>query len=383
MLKPERYRPLYPYLESGKIWFNHAATSPLSTRIVAALNRLLELKTFDGIDEFSSFLKTYRETKELAGKLLNCAPERIAFTDNTSDGLNILASGLDWKPGDRIIIPSIEFPANVYPFLNLARRGVEIDFVAERDGAILTDDIVARMTPRTRLVAVSFVQVLTGFRIDLEELGNVCRQRGIILCVDSIQGLGAVPLDVEKAKIDFLSNGTQKWLMGLQGLSVVYVTAELQERISQAYLGWTSHEHFFGDFLNYRIHLDPAARRYENGSPNTFGIAALRESLGTLIEAGVDDIHRHLVMLTGRILDGMGALGYAPRASSDPRHRSGIVSFRVGDVKAMFTELQKRDIHVSMREDVIRVAPHYYNTIEEIDRFLAAVGEITQVKRKD
>jgi selenocysteine lyase/cysteine desulfurase len=376
MYNPEQYRHLYPYLNTGRIWFNHAATSPLSTRVTGALDRLIQAKSEGTIDDFSDFLKTYVHTKQLVGTLLHCEPERIAFADNTSNGLNILASGLDWKPGDRIILNTIEFPANVYPFLNLAGRGVEIDFVQERNGRILTDDIRKVITPKTRLLSISFVQFLTGFRANLEELGSLCTQHNIIFCVDAIQGLGALPIDVVHSHIDFLSSGTQKWLMGLQELAFVYVTEALQHRITQSYLGWTSHENFFGDFLLYRMHLDPSARRYENGSLNVFGIHALRESLSTLLDVGIEQIYGHLIDLTQNLIDGMQESGFSSRTPTEKDCRSGIVSFNTPNAQGICRELQKRNIIVSPREGVIRVAPHYYNTLSEVEKFLIEVKKI-------
>ncbi len=376
MYAPEQYRLLYPYLGTGRIWFNHAATSPLSTRVIDALDRLLKVKSEGNIDDFFDFLKTYKRTKELVGTLLHCAADRIAFVDNTSNGLNVLASGLDWEPGDRVILNTIEFPSNVYPFLNLFQKGVEIDFIKERYGKIFPEDIQKAMTPRTRLLSISFVQFLTGFRANLEELGELCKRCNVIFCVDAIQGLGANPIDVKKSQIDFLSSGTQKWLMALSGLAFIYVTEELQQRISQAYMGWTSHENFFDDFLNYRMHLDPTARRYENGSLNVFGIHALYESLGTLLEVGIENIQKHLIGLTQRLIDGMMALGYSSRTPLETECRSGIVSFNVIDAQTMATELQKKNIIISAREGVIRVAPHYYNTIEEVEKFIEMVRTI-------
>lgn len=376
MVIPEHYRQLFPYISTGRIWFNHAATSPLSTHVTDALERLMRIRSEGAIDDFFDFLKTYKNTKELVGKLLHCPVERIAFVDNTTNGLNVLASGLEWKAGDRIILNTIEFPSNVYPFLNLVRRGVEIDFVKERDGKILPEDIQKAITPRTRLLSISFVQFLTGFRADLEELGALCKHNNIIFCVDAIQELGAIPIDVVKSQIDFLSSGTHKWLMALHGLAFIYVTEELQHRISQAYLGWTSHEKFFGDFLNYRIQLDPTARRYENGNLNAFGIEALRVSLETLLEAGIENIHQQLIGLTQHLIDGMQELGYSSRTPLDTECRSGIVSFRIPDAKAMCAELQKKNIFISPRESVIRVAPHFYNTMEDVGRFIDAVRQI-------
>ncbi len=378
MLNPEKYRLLYPYIHTGRIWFNHAATGPLSSRVTDAIKQLLLMKSESEIDNFFDFTKTYIETKKLIATLLNCSPERIAFVDNTSNGLNILASGLDWKPGDRILLNTVEFPSNVYPFLNLKSKRVEIDFVAERNGKIEIDDIVKAITPRTRLLSISFVQFLNGFKAPMEELGALCKKKNVLFCTDAIQGLGAAPLDVQKAQVDFLSSGTHKWLMGLQGFGFIYLTEELQQHIHQAYLGWTSNKDFFGKFLEYYIHLDPTARRYENGGLNIFSIQALRESLSTLLEIGIEQIHEHLIYLTDRLSEGMRELGFESRTPSDSKERAGIISFEVPDAEKNFKSLKDENIIVSSREGLLRVAPHYYNNDDDVERFLSVMSTIVR-----
>jgi cysteine desulfurase/selenocysteine lyase len=203
-------RKYFPYLNSGMIYMNHAAVSPLATPVVEAIDKFLYLKSYTEIENYKDYLKLIAETKYDIGELINCKPDRIAFVDNTSNGLNILAQGLDWKYADRIILNDLEFPSNVYPFLNLKTYGIEIDFVKSKNGVVFYEDIEKAVTEKTRLLSISYVQFLTGYRADLERIGELCRRKGIIFCVDSIQGLGAVALDVQKCKIDFVANGCQK-----------------------------------------------------------------------------------------------------------------------------------------------------------------------------
>jgi selenocysteine lyase/cysteine desulfurase len=199
----EKYRTLFPAIETGTVYLNHAATSPLSSRVVAAVDNYLLERSKTRIDNFGSLIRIAKETKEYIAKLINAAPDRITFCDNTSNALNILATGLDWKQGDRIILNDIEFPANVYPFLNLKRHGVEVDFVKSRGGKILPEDIDAAMTDRTRLLSISHVQFLSGYRADLKSIGELCEKQGILFSVDAIQSAGVVPVDVQEMKIDF------------------------------------------------------------------------------------------------------------------------------------------------------------------------------------
>ena len=318
------------------------------------------------IDVYMSMLKIVRETKDNLAALVNAAPDRIGFVGNTSEGINILANGIDWKTGDRILLNDIEFPTNVVPFLNCRRHGVEIDYVKNVHGEIHVEDIERAITARTRLLSISFVQFLTGFRADLSAIGSLCKKHGIIFCVDSMQGLGVSPLDTAGAGIDFLSNGGNKWLMGMMGTGFIFITPELQARLTQAHLGWTSNRQFFGDFFNYRVDPDETARRYENGTQNYCGIAALQASTGTLLEVGIDRIAEHVGDLTDAIIGMCDDLGFETITSRDRAQRAGIVSFTCPDAEQQFARLTECGIGVSIREGMLRIAPHFYNTIEEI-----------------
>jgi len=372
------YRSWFPFLDTNKIWLNHASISPLSTRVRAAVNAHLENRMTGEIDVYMAALTTVMKAKRNLGRLVNAPPERIGFVGNTSEGINILANGVDWKAGDRILLNDIEFPTNVVPFLNCKRHGVEIDFVKSEHGEITLDAIERAITPRTRLLSISFVQFLSGFRADLTAVGTLCRKHGVIFCVDSIQGLGAAPLDAEASGIDFLSNGGNKWLMGMMGAGFVYITAELQARLEQRHVGWTSNRNFFGDFFHYRIDLDETARRYENGTQNYCGITALEASTATLLEVGIDSIAGHLGTLTDEVIAMCDGLGYDLVTPREREKRAGIVSFTCPDAEQAFARLTESRIIVSMREGMIRVAPHFYNTIEEI----TALRDVLSAERR-
>jgi cysteine desulfurase / selenocysteine lyase len=374
------YRSWFPHLETNTIWLNHASISPLSTRVNAAVTAYMRERTSGAIDVYLDMLTTVQRTKANLGALVNAAPERIGFVGNTSEGLNILANGLDWKTGDRILLNDIEFPTNVVPFLNCHRHGVEIDYVKNVRGEIRLEDIERAITPRTRLLSISFVQFLTGFRADLNAIGALCKQHGVIFCVDSIQGLGVSPLDTAASGIDFLSNGGNKWLMGMMGAGFIFITPELQARIQQCHLGWTSNRNFFGDFFNYRIDPDETARRYENGTQNYCGITALEASTSTLLEVGIGNIAEHVSALTDAVIAMCDELGFDTLTPRDRAHRAGIVSFTCPDPQRMFDRLTANRVMVSMREGMLRIAPHFYNTIEDIGalRSVLAVAARTE-----
>ena len=366
----EKYRGLFPAIGAGTVYLNHAATSPLSTKVVAAVDDYLLERSETRVDNFGHLVKISNETKESIAKLIKSTPDRIAFCDNTSNALNILAAGLEWRQGDRIILNDIEFPANVYPFLNLKRRGVEVDFVKSRVGRVLPEDIEAAMTDRTRLLSISHVQFLSGYRADLELIGSLCEKHGILFSVDAIQSAGVVPVDVQKMKIDFLAAGGQKWLMAPQGIGFAFVSERVQSMIHQAYLGWTSMKNFFGDLTSYRIEPDDTASRYESGTLNQIGILSLHETLSTLLETGIDKIEEHVLDLGDRLMIELDKIGVPVFADGPRAERAGIVSVKVSDPDRAFAQLSQSKVEVALRQGWIRVSPHFYNTESDILAFI-------------
>lgn len=191
-------RELFPHIKKGIIYFNHSSTAPLCARVIDKINEYVIEFSETKIDDISNITKALRETKTEIALLINSSADRIAFVDNTSNGLNVLAQGIKWEKGDRILLNDVEFPANVYPFLNLKREGVEINFVKAKEGIVTAEDIIENLKPRTKLVSISQVQFLSGYKVDLEKIGKVCRDKEIIFSVDAVQGLGAMKLDVIK-----------------------------------------------------------------------------------------------------------------------------------------------------------------------------------------
>ncbi len=367
----EHWRSFFPVTEHS-VYVNHAACSPVSNRVRSALDRFLDESSTDAVDNYPKWLETRDRLRVLAGQLIHAPESQIAFVKNTSDGLNILASGLDWKPGDRIILADCEFPSNVYPFLNLRKRGVEIDFVKNRDGFLFTEDFEKLITPRTRLLSVSFVEFTNGFRNDLEELGALCRKHGIIFCVDSIQGLGAVPLKVDQFNIDFLSNGGHKWLMAPAGIGFIYVRQQLFNRLSTERVGWLSVKEAW-NFFDYKLDLLDDAKRFEMATENWLGVYGLNASLGLLLEAGIEEIHTHIIKLLDILYEGLADMNLIVASSMQPVHRSAILSFRSAhaeETKYIFDSLLKNHIICSYRAGLIRISPHLYNTEEEMRKIL-------------
>ncbi len=381
MHNPESFRGIFFHIKEGITYLNHAAISPLSKPVTDSVVKYLNNRSSNSIDNFDFLTEQLFSTKEKLARLFGTVPERIAFVDNTSDGLNILANGLDWKTGDRILLNTMEFPSNVYPFMNLERRGVEIDFIEPYNNTIPLEKIMPAVTPRTRLISISHVQYLNGFLTDLEALGAFCRKHGIIFSVDVIQSAGAAPIDVDKTKIDFLASGSHKWLMGPEGVGFIYLTEEIQSRITQAYVGWTSVSNYFERMRDFKLELDPTARRYENGMLNSAGIIGLGASLDVLFDVGIESIREHILDLTDHLIAQLDERDITYITPSDRSERSGIVSFKPVDTEALVQVMTERKVHTAVRGECVRVSPHFYNTIEEIDILVNCIDECMKVEK--
>lgn len=342
-MNKEEVRSNFPYLQNGITYFNHAATGPFSSLVVNRLSNLLKEKSESEIDDYSSFLKVVEETKLLLSELINCNIDRTAFVDNTSNGISILAQSIDWKKRDRILLNDIEFPANVYPFLNLKRLGVEVDFVKSENGIVTADKIINSIKSETKLVSVSFVQFLSGYKVDLEKIGNYCRANNIIFSVDGIQGIGAMRIDVKKCKIDFLSCGTQKWLLGMQGLAFIYVDEEFQKKMIPANVGWLSVENAW-NLLDYKLELKTTANVFQGGTLNAFGINAFNTSLKLFKDFGFDNVEKEVLSNTKYFIIKLKSLGLdcvLSHCSDD--ELAGIVTIKPKNSEKIFEELEKEE----------------------------------------
>jgi len=378
----QEYRRLFPHTEQGVIYLNHAAVSPLSTRVLRAQIAHLQDRSSGIIETYWNDVPQMEDTKRCIQQLINAeSTSRIAFAGNTSDALNIIASGLDWKPGDRILLNDLEFPSNVYPYYHLKSQGVEIDFVRCPDGRLTTEAIYDALRPRTRILAVSAVQFLSGFRADLSVLGEVCRSRGILLIVDGMQAVGGVTVDVQAMKIDGMAAGAAKWQMGPQGIGFLYLTEELQARIHQKYLGWLSVENSW-DFFTFDQALAPGANRFEGGTVNIPGMWGMHAALSTLLDVGPKRIEAHILALTTTLFEELQTIEGAGLFSSPHlAERSGIVTLILPagiDATAVFDELTRRRILISLRGGKLRYSPHFYNTMDEVKTAAAETKDIVR-----
>lgn len=373
----EKVRELLPYLKTGKIYFNHASSGVYSNRVVKAINDYTEMRSVGEIDNVKLVVETFKKVKNELGNLINTTADRIAFLDNTSNGLNILAQGLNLKKGDRILINDLEFPSNVYPFLNLKKNGIEVEFMKSHNGIVTAEDIINGIKPETKLVSISYVQFLTGYRVDLGKIGKYCKENNIIFCVDAIQGLAALRLDVQKYHIDFLSCGTWKWFMGMQGFAFIYVAKELQEKLEQKFVGWTSVEDAW-NLLDYNLTLRKSADRYQNGTPISIGAFILEASLSLLKDFGYDNVEKSVLDNSEYLIKQLVSIGINPILQNVNRNNlSGIVSFKIDNAGNIFEQLENNNIKCAVREGMIRLSPHFYNIKEEIDEVVKTLNKLS------
>ena len=365
------FRDEFPVSERF-VYLNHAATGPLPRRTAAAIARQAEQTMRAGGAGFSDWLQAYRELRESAARLLHADPGEIALTKNTSEGLSFIANGLDWRPGDIAVGVGEDFPANYFPWARLERRGVQLRWLGLHQGCLDLEEI-DRACAGARLLAVSFVHYLSGFRLDLEAVGEICRRRGCLFVVDAVQGLGPFSADVRAAGIHALSASGHKWLLGPEGAALFYISRELQEQVEPVEFGWTNVEGSASYSREEAVRRD--ASRYECGTLNTVGCYGLRASLSLFHELEPEARARRVLALTDRLLDKAREKGYQPMAPRDETNGSGIVSLRRRDVDSAVAvrRLAEATIIVSARHGWIRVSPHFYNTEAEIDRLVAAL----------
>ncbi|HTU21232.1 MAG TPA: aminotransferase class V-fold PLP-dependent enzyme [Gemmataceae bacterium] len=358
-------------------YFDHAAVAPLTERARQTLVEWAGDLAENGVVHDSARVRRIEEVRRLAGQLLRADPLDIAFIKNTSEGIGIVAEGLRWQAGDNVVTAEDEYPANLYPWMNLAERGVELRRVPSRDGRIFLDDLRAAIDGRTRLVSLSFVEYASGFRNDLFAVGQLCREKGVLFFVDAIQGLGVLPLDVQNTPIDFLAADGHKWLLGPEGAGLFWVRRELIDRLHPVGIGWNSVIDS-RNFNHVELRLKPHAGRWESGSLNVGGILALGASLDLLLAAGIDAIAERVLQLTDYLCEHARRAGVEVYSSRRPGEASGIVSLVLpGDVRAFVRRCRDAGIIVNQRAGRLRVSPHAYNTTEELDRLIALLGVLS------
>jgi selenocysteine lyase/cysteine desulfurase len=363
----ERYADQFP-VRDNLIYLNHAAVAPLPRCTADAIRHFADDCLHWGSLHYSEWLEVYQAVRNAAAKLINCTPGEIALVKNTSEGISMIAMGIDWKPGDRIVGFREEFPANLYPWKRLETKGVDVTWLSVTDPL----DRIEEATRGARLLSISFVNYLSGYRAPIQEIGEICRRNRCIYLLDAIQGLGAFPLDVQACHIDALAADGHKWLLGPEGCGILYINSQLQEQVEPVEFGWTNVAKY-ADYSSRDMTLRPDAGRYECGTLNTPGCFGLRASLEFLLKVGIDEISSAVCSLAGRLARGVEAKGYEIMGGSRTAETgSGIVSFRRPDrdCAAIVRHMRDLNIVVAPRAGWIRTSPHFYVTPDQIDRMI-------------
>lgn len=373
------YRAEFPITERYA-FLSHAAVSPLSRRVQAAVQAYLDHAAREPfLAVFPQVMAQFAELKQRLARLINAAsPDEIVLMPNTAAGINTAAVSLPLRPGDNVLVLDGDYPANVYPWQQLAYRGVLVKVVPQHRGGLDLDLLVRRIDHRTRVIALSTAMFATGFRNDLAAVGQICRERGIYFVVDAIQTLGAFPLDVQAWHIDMLACGSQKWLLSTPGSGFLYVRRELiRDLVPGAYVGAASSVSG-QNYLDYNLTLPETAERFTLGTPNVANNLALLAAVTMLQEVGIEQIERQINTLVAALIDDLRERGYQLAADTAPEHRSGIVVALVENPNAVSHRLNEAGIVVTPRGAGVRIAPHFYNTLDEVLRVGEALDAATK-----
>lgn len=364
-----QYRAEFPVTEN-LVYLNHAAVAPLPLRSARAMQQMAEDALYYGSLHYNVWIDAMEGVRTAAARLIHAEREEIAHVKNTSEGILTVALGLTWKAGDRIVAFREEFPANYYIWKKLEEKGAAVEWLSYLDPLDRVEDACRG----AKLLAISFVQYLSGFRANLERIGEICRRHAVFFLVDAIQGMGAFPLDVRRCGISALAADGHKWMLGPEGQGILFVAREWQDRIEPVEFGWTNVAHY-ADYASRDMTLRSDAGRYECGTLNTIGSFGLRASLELLLEVGVERIAEQVQALGDRIASGAVARGYEVMGERTRENGAGIVCIRKPglDSRMVFDSLKRQGFLGAPRQGWVRLSPHFYASLSDMDRLLDAL----------
>jgi selenocysteine lyase/cysteine desulfurase len=360
-----------------QIYFAHAGVTALPRAVADAMSVYIQ-QSATHPQEFGDVLRDIRRARQLCAEFIGAGADEIALLGPTSLGLSLFANGIPWQPGDEVICYAGDYPANVYPWLDLRRRGVVVRLLEpERPGEITPELVAAALTPRTRLVALASCHFFTGYRIDVDAIGRLLHERGVLFSLDAIQTLGAFPLSVEH--VDFLSADAHKWMLGPVAIGIVYVKKRHFDLLRPTLLGaWNVVSPHY--IAQPEIVFVPTAQRYEPGVLNIAGIYGMAAALELLLAARMAQVGARLLTLKAHLLAGLDSLGFEVLGPREGPAASSITTFRHAgaDATLLFRALEENRVVASLRHDkagteYLRFSPHFYNTEDEVDRALAVL----------
>jgi len=358
-------------LRQDLIYLNHAAVSPWPVRTASAVQKFAEENMIEGSLQYPEWLKKESELRRQARLLLNApSVNDIALLKNTSEALSVVAYGLDWKNGDNIVSSSQEFPSNRIVWESLASKGVQFREADLGNFSSPEDALFSLVDEKTKLITISSVQFGTGLRIDLKQIGEFCRDRSILFCVDAIQSLGAIQFDVQDIHADFVMADGHKWMFGPEGLAIFYTHPEARDRLHLNQYGW----HMVktqGDFDRRDWEPASTSRRFECGSPNMIGIHALNASLSLLLEIGMVHVEKEVLIRSKYLIDRIEAHDGLELITSGLKNRyAGIITLKKVNAnnEKLFQYLIDNNIFCALRSGGIRLSPHFYTPISQIEK---------------
>lgn len=366
----------------NSIFLAHAGVTILPQRVTQTMQDYLQEACLR-MQEYPEAWRATNETRAVTAKMIGAKASEISLLGPTSLGLSLVANGLDWQPGDEVVCYQDDYPANVYPWTDLARHGVVVRLLKPvRPGEITPELVEASLTSKTKLVALASCHFLTGYRIKIDEIGRMLRSRGVLFCLDGIQTIGAFETRVDY--VDFLSADSHKWMLGPMAAGIVYVREEMQERLRPSLLGsWNIHSPNF--IAQPEITFERGGRRYEPGVLNIVGILGMKAGLELLLEKGIPAVSDQLLLLKAKLMDGLEPLGFRFIGPRDGPNASGIsTAYRMEgsgpNVAKVFEHLTAQGISPSLRHDrqgqaYLRFSPHFYNTEAEMERTVEAIAQ--------
>ncbi len=374
-------RELFPICRD-QIFFAHGGVNALPRFVADAICDYTRASS-ENHQEFGNVLREVKQTRRVCAEFIGAHADEIALLGPTSLGLSLFANGLDWQLGDEILCYHGDYPANVYPWIELRRRGVVVRYLEPTGPGAITPELVAQaLTAKTKLVALASAHFFTGYRIDVEAIGALLHARGVLFSLDAIQTLGAFPLDVEKAHVDFLSADAHKWMLGPLAIGIVYVRRAHFERLRPTLLGaWNVQAPNF--IAQDEIEFVPTAQRYEPGVLNIAGILGMKAALEHLLAHGMDVVAARLLELKAHLVGQLDPLGFTILGPREGPAASSITTFRHAAISstALFAALEKARVIASLRHDregrdYLRFSPHFYNTEAELDHAVSALRAV-------
>ena len=356
-------------------YFDHAAVAPLPATTRGAIVQWARQAADEGDTVWPAWSRRVEDARKLAARLLGADESEVALVHSTTEGIGLVAEGYPWRDGDNLVTVDNEFPSNLYPWMNLASRGVEARRVTTRDGRLDLTALAAACDTRTRIIAVSWVGYVSGWRADLDALVELAKSKGTLLFIDAIQGLGVFPLDVKATPIDFLAADGHKWLLGPEGAGLFYLRREHLDLLRPIGVGWHSVVHA-SDYSRIELTLKPSAARYEGGTQNMVGFMGLAESLELLAQFGPEAISQRILAITDLACQRLEQIGARLASHREGNHRSGIVSFEMPGRDSLETKRRclAAGVVLSARAGKLRIAPHAYANEQDVERLIEALA---------